>query len=669
MLVLGLSGNFSAEDVDIVPGMLDFVLHDASACLVRDGVTVAAVEEERFNRIKKTTKFPVNAIRGCLEAANVSPQEIDAVGYYFREDFTDQTLNWLYTENPTVSLRFSRDLIRDRLKTEYNWDLPADRIFYTQHHDAHAVGCFVRSGMDEALVLVMDGRGEEDCGSVYRAEPDRLERLHTYSVIVSLGALYQQGIQLLAYRFGDEYKVMGLAPYGNPARYRELFQSLYTLGEKGEYYIHPKMLGVNMVGPTFFDEGFLPRRKGEKLTQEHMDFAAGLQEALETIIMHVLTHWQQQTGLENLCFAGGVAHNSTLNGRILQSGLFREVFIHPASHDSGAAEGAALAASYRLGAEPYRLPRLRTASFGPTLGSTEQIRQRLDSWRDLVEYEQVSDPVETAAGLLADGAVLGWAQGGSEFGPRALGNRSIIADARPAENQTKINAMVKKRESFRPFAPVVTPEAADTYFDLPATKADYDFMSFVIDVREDRRKELGAVTHVDGSARVQIVDPEANEQFYRLVKRFGELTGTPVLLNTSFNNNAEPIVQTTDDVLTCLLTTDLDLLVMDSFLVRRRTDAKPAFDDYVLRFRPVTRLAKRTRLTMQGAREVVHEIYLDYFTGTRAQVSPAVYTLLANVDGKSSLRSLAGAEGISAETRCELFDLWQERYFVLEPPK
>lgn len=306
-----------------------------------------------------------------------------------------------------------------------------------------------------------------------------------------------------------------------------------------------------------------------------MDLAAGLQHKLEEIVLHVLKYWADQTRLSAMCFTGGVAHNSSLNGTILRSGLFDEVFIHPASHDAGAAEGAAIAAAYKLGAAPFEQPRLRSASLGPSLGEPDEIERTLNSWKTMVDYEHLTDVVETAAELLTDGAVLGWAQGCSEFGPRALGNRSIIADARPRENRNKINAMVKKRESFRPFAPVVTPEDAATYFDFPKTRANYDFMSFVIDVREDRREELGAVTHVDGTARVQVIDPATNEQFYRLVRRFGDRTGTPVLLNTSFNNNAEPIVQTVQDVLTTFLTTDLDALVIGDFLVRRRKDDPP----------------------------------------------------------------------------------------------
>jgi predicted NodU family carbamoyl transferase len=665
MLVLGLNGNFSTEDEDLVPGMLEFFFHDASASLVRDGVLIAAVEEERLNRIKKTTKFPINAIRSCLATVNVSPADIDAVGYYFREDHMDMVLNQLYTENPKTLIRYSRQLIEDRLRTEFGWELPGDRLVYIPHHIAHAMSSFVHSGMREALVTVLDGRGEEHSGTIFLAHGERLESLATYPVHKSLGTLYLSATQLLGYKFGDEYKVMGLAPYGNPGRYRENFDSLYSLRDKGDYELTPSIVGPNAVGPSFFDHKFLPRRKGENFTQQHMDFAAGLQEVVEKITLHILGYWAEFTGLTKLCFGGGVAHNSSLNGMILRSGMFDEVFVHPASHDSGAGEGAALAAEHQLSGAVFPRVRLRTAGLGPALGSESEIITKLDAWNALIEVVRPDDIVDRAVKLVAEGAVLGWAHGRSEFGPRALGNRSIVADARPKENQTRINAMVKKRESFRPFAPVVTPEAASVYFEIPAARANYDFMSFVVRVRAERREELGAVTHIDGTARIQIIEPETNERFHRLVARFGEFTGTPVLLNTSFNNNAEPIVQSVEDVLTCFLTTELDYVVIEDFLVRRRPNFLAAIDDLVLRFRPVTKLATRVGFTSSGERIVVHEIFLDYSTGPNCEVSPQVYALLEKMDGVSPLATFGGS--LSDALREELFRLWAERFFTLAP--
>ncbi|HKS47073.1 MAG TPA: carbamoyltransferase C-terminal domain-containing protein [Amycolatopsis sp.] len=668
VLVLGLNGNFSTGDSDLVPLMSEFFFHDASASLVRDGELVAAVEEERLNRIKKTTKFPVNAIRACLDVAGVTPGEIDAVGYYFREKHMDSVLNHLYTEHQRVPVRYSRELIKQRLAEEFGWDLPDEKLVYASHHDAHAMSTYMHSGMREALVVVLDGRGEENSGTVYRAEDGRLEKLADYGVMQSLGVLYLNATQLLGYGFGDEYKVMGLAPYGDPATYRDVFAQLFALRDKGQYDLYPNLTVPNLVSPLFLDHGFLPRRKGEPFTQRHKDFAAGLQEMIETITMHVFGYWADFTGLKRLCFGGGVAHNSSLNGVLLGSGLFGEVFIHPASHDAGAGEGAAWVAMSELGHTAAPGERLRSASLGPALGSAEQVADRLAAWSSVVEIERQDDVVDAAARLLADGSVLGWAQGRSEFGPRALGNRSIIADARPAENQTRINAMVKKRESFRPFAPVVTAEDAKTYFDLSETTAAYEFMSFVVPVRDEYRKALGAVTHVDGTARVQLVDPLSNARFHSLVARFGELSGTPVLLNTSFNNNAEPIVQSVDDVVASFLTTDLDFLVVEDFLVRRRGGSRPDFDALVLGFRPVTRLAERIGDGSAGAVGVSREIYLDYSGGPSAKISEPLHELLGKADGTSTVGALAeSVGGVPDSVRDELYDLWQQRLVNLTP--
>jgi predicted NodU family carbamoyl transferase len=656
MLILGLSGQFSSEDEDLVQGIGNGFFHDAAACLIKDGELVVAVEEERFNRVKKTTKFPINAIRACLATAGVSPSEITAVGHFFKDDYLDEWLQEFYKHHTQLPLRGSRELIMNLLVNALEFDLPDEKLLFTEHHVAHAMSSYIRSGMREALVVVMDARGEKDAITIYHGKDGHLESLATYGIGNSLGMLYQANIRLLGYGLGDEYKVMGLAPYGNPETYRDMFGDILELRDNGNYMLR-----------YMTARGFPPRRKSEDFTQAQKDFAAALQETLEKIAMHVLSYWADQTGLKNLCFVGGVAHNSTLNGIILKSGKFREVFVHPASHDAGSAEGAALAVARQLGASLSGQPRMRSASLGPALGSTAEIEKEIASWSGLIEFEQPTDIVDSAARLLADGAVLGWAQGRSEFGPRALGNRSILADARPSDNKQRINAMVKKREAYRPFAPVVTPEAVSTYFELPETRANYDFMSFVVNVRAARKAELGAVTHIDGSARVQVVDPVSNKRFYDLVRRFGELTGTPVLLNTSFNNNAEPIVQTTQDALTCFLTTELDFLVIEDFLIRRRPGASLAFDDLVPRFRPVTRLIKRIRQTAAGHREVSYRIRLDHAAGATAEISAGLYNLLESADGVQTVRSLAGSGDISPDLRHELYSMWQRRFFTLRP--
>ncbi|GAA3837598.1 carbamoyltransferase [Saccharothrix violaceirubra] len=646
MLTLGISGHF-----DLLPALHRAYMHDAAACLVADGELVAAVEEERFNRIKKTNRFPTGAIRACLDVVGARPSDVDAVGYYFNRDMVELGLRTFQLTAPATPVRTGADLIRDRLRADFDW--APDHLVFTEHHEAHAWSSFARSGMSDALVVVADGRGEHVSTTVYLAGGGGLRELRSYPVRKSLGLFYQDAIGHVGYGFGDEYKVMGLAPYGDPARYRDVFGSLFTLLPDGDYDLTASMPDMNPVAAAFLD--FPARRTGSPVTQEHRDFAAGLQETLEVIALHVLTHWARATGAQRLCFTGGVAHNSSLNGLILRSGLFEEVFVHPSSHDAGAAEGAAIIAARDLGTPHTRVEPLRSASLGPSLGT--DVERELLAWQGIVDVERPADVVAATAELLASGAVVGWARGRSEFGPRSLGNRSILADARPVENRDRINAMVKKREGFRPFAPAVPAEAAATYFDLTATSANHAFMSFVVHVHEDRRAELGAVTHVDGTARVQVVSRDANPDFHRLITAFGDLTGTPVLLNTSFNNNAEPIVQSVDDALTCFLTTDIDVLVVADFLVRRRTFA---VDDLVPAFRPDTRLRRDWR----PGEDVPAEIYLDHSHGPSAPLSPALFDLLNAVDGKSTLAELGE---VTDEVRDGVLDLWQRRLITLRP--
>ncbi|MBW4721746.1 carbamoyltransferase family protein [Saccharothrix obliqua] len=655
MLTLGISGHF-----DLVPDLYRSYMHDAAACLVRDGELVAAVEEERFNRIKKTNRFPSGAIQACLDLAGARTSDVDAIGYYFNHRFTDLGLANFHADVPAQPVRFAREVLHGLLKDRFDWDLPDDRLLFTQHHVAHAWSSYARSGFSDALVVVLDGRGEVVSGTVYQGRDAELHELHTYSVPQSLGLLYQNAIGQVGYGFGDEYKVMGLAPYGNPETYREHFARLYALLDDGEYRLTPSIPDFNPTLWPFQEIGFTPRRAGEEPTQQHKDFAAALQEMLETLAMHVFTHWAHKTGARALCFTGGVAHNSSLNGLILRSGLFEKVFVHPSSHDAGAAEGAAIHAARVLGDRRTRHTRLTTASLGPTPGTPAEVTRDLAAWSGLLDVHRPTDVVAATAELLAEGKVVGWAHGRAEFGPRALGNRSILADPRPVENRDRINAMVKKREGFRPFAPAVAAEAADTYFDLTPTAADHAFMGFVVHVREAHRATLGAVTHVDGTARVQVVSADANPRFHALINRFGELTGVPVLLNTSFNNNAEPIVQTVHDAITTFLTTEIDVLVVEDHLITRRAPTTELLDDLVPKLRPDTRLTQH----WQVGEPPVGEISLAHSAGPRATLTPEVFDLLSKADGETPLSALGP---LTPLTRSTLYTLWQQRFFTLSP--
>jgi carbamoyltransferase len=561
MLCVGISGGFNFVHENVYKFGYGFS-HDGAAALIEDGAVIAAIEEERLNRIKHSNKFPEGALRYCLHRRNASPKDVECFAFYLREDCCNNILSrsYLYHEHEqTNRLVDTRGLLRDRLQQTFQCDIAPERILFVPHHMAHAASAFALSGFEKSLVLAIDGIGDFLSGIVAAGEGPRLQELKRFHMKKSLGALYFSITRLLGYTYFDEYKVMGLAPYGDPSRYRTALRELYDLLPDGDYELRLDGVASSLVSKI------RPRRRGEPIEQEHKDLAASLQEALEEIVLHILSHYNSTAPYRNLCLAGGVAQNCTMNGKILYSGMFDQVFVQPASHDAGCALGAALIASngHASNTAPKRL---RDVYWGNDIGDAATIVAELDRWSGLIAYERPPDIARRSAELLANGAVIGWVQGRSEFGPRALGNRSILADPRPGENKDRINKMIKKREAYRPFAPSILEEDAYEYFDIPPRRGSYSFMSFVVTVREDKRALLGAITHVDGTARLQTVSRDANPRFWTLLNYFKQLTGIPCLLNTSFNNNAEPIVESIENSVVTYLTTGLDYLIVGDFL-------------------------------------------------------------------------------------------------------
>jgi carbamoyltransferase len=679
MHILGFSGGPNAvheQTFGIHPGSM----HDAAAVLLRDGEVIAAIEQERLDRLKHSNKAPLDAIRFCLEAGGIGLGDLDHLAFYGNREYWDRLLAAHFMNNfEQPTLYDARTLLRRLLERELGGALGPGQPSFVSHHLAHAISAVSFSGFDESLVLVVDGQGDDLSGLVLEARGTALRVLRRLPIAKSLGYFYLDVVRYLGFRIFDEYKVMGLAPYGDPGRFRHLFQSFYSLEADGDYTI--------ALDTERLFAACMPRREAEPIGAVHQDLAAALQEALETIVLHLLRHFRQATGLANLCLAGGVAHNCTLNGKLLYSGLFDQVFVQPASHDAGCALGAALWLHHGGGdcgdagdagdgdgaavAAGRGRPRpLDHVYWGSELGTPAEIERRLERWRPLVEIEQVADPAGAAAELIAAGQVLGWAQGRSEFGPRALGNRSIVADPRPPENKDLINAMVKKREAFRPFAPSVVEERAGEFFELPPGGERLPFMVFTVRVRPERRAELGAVTHVDGSARIQTVSRAANQRFWRLLHAVGERTGVPIVLNTSFNNHAEPIVDSVDDALVCYLTTRLDTLVVGDYLVRRRRLDWQAHLALVPSLPRFVELRRARRFTPEGGWADVYECGRN--TAPRAwPLSPGLFELLARADGRRGLDELAAAAttaGNDAEALVgELLDLWSNRLVRLLP--
>ncbi|MFL6335660.1 MAG: carbamoyltransferase [Pyrinomonadaceae bacterium] len=639
MLVLGLSGGFGLPGERFIPNLPVWFFHDSAACLVRDGHVLTAVEEERVNRIKHTNMLPAGAAGECLKISGVSPAAIDLIAYFFREEYADNELDLQYIQHPELPLRHARELLSERLSEFFGITVPLEKLRFVRHHQCHATAAFFHSGFEASLIAILDGNGEDESISIYSTDGKEMTLSATYPTEKSLGHFYSSSIELLGYSLFDEYKVMGLAPYGDPAVYRDQFRSLYSLGAGGDYE-----LNVERVRSHFLRRRFVPRRRGQPFDESHANFAAALQETLEVIAGHVISFWARETGQQNLCLAGGVANNSRLNGLLARNGPFERIFVHPGVHDGGSAVGAALEVSRIEAPSNFKPKALRSAYWGSDLGTPAQQEALLTRWSDFFEFRRCADAPAEAARLIADGAVLGWAQGRMEFGPRALGNRSILADPRPIENRDRINAAVKKREGYRPFAPAVVAEEAHRYFELPPTVSEFPFMSITVPVQPDKRELLGAVTHVDGSARIQTVSRDQNPRFWRLIERFGQITGVAVVLNTSFNTSVEPIVRTAGEALLCFLTTDLDYLFIDDWVVRRRRFGEDKLLELVPALNVNVELSE-SRLAMPfPGDDVGRKIAFTYSKGRSMPLSAEMYHALKNADGRKSFRDCLGGD-------------------------
>lgn len=654
MLILGFYGGPSTEFETDSPTQT----HDGAAVLLKDGEVVAAIEEERLNRIKHSYAAPLRAARFVMEQAGVGLADIDRIAIPFQAGSADRLLRRLYLADPSASHPLDvADALRAQWRRHLGADVPREKIRFVPHHIAHATATFEMSGFDQALVMTIDGQGDTESGLTLKGSAAGLELLHRVPIAESLGHFYMQAIGFLGYRLFDEYKVMGLAPYGDPERFRAPFEAMCELLPQGQWRLHMHLLDGMYAQ-------LMPRRKGDPIEQIHKDFAAALQQTLERAVFHALTHFRETTGLSKLCLGGGVAHNCTMNGNILRSGLFEQVFVHPAAHDGGNALGAAL--SVHRDEAQHRPQRLRNVYWGSPLGEAASVESRLRAWSDFVDIAPSADVEETAAELIAAGKVIGWVQGRSEFGPRALGNRSILADPRPAEYKGLINKMVKTRESFRPFAPAVLEEHAAEYFELPAGATQFPFMTFVLNVQPDKRELLGAVTHVDGTARVQTVSRSESPRFWRVIDAFRRRTGVPVLLNTSFNNNVEPIVDSIEDAVACFLTTGLQALVVGDFVLTKKDGAPraalvPELPNHV-------RLHERRQREADGEVRDLFELRRAVWNGEACKSLPGPIFGLLKRAGEAPIAELAREAGLPLEQVMPVMEeLWAERCLVMRP--
>lgn len=600
--------------------------HDSAAALVEDGHIVAAAQEERFTRKKHDARFPRHAVAYCLEAAGITLDQIDRVAFYDKPFLKFERLletYMVFAPKGFTSFRmaiplwlkeklFQKQLLRDEMRKfapDFDWKT---KLLFGEHHQSHAASAFFPSPFEEAVVLTMDGVGEWATSSIGIGRGNRLEMIKELHFPHSLGLLYSSFTYYTGFKVNSgEYKVMGLAPYGEPRYVQTILDTLIDLKSDGSFLLDQSYFdyctGLKMTNDRF-DKllGGPARKPDELLTQRHMDLAASIQAVTEEIVLRMTRSIAEETKAKNLCLAGGVALNCVANGKVLRDGRFERIWIQPAAGDAGGALGAALAAYYvhfgQKRAIDNRLDAMAGAYLGPAFDDDESAR-RLQAagarFVRLADDELLSRTVDD----LAAGKALGWFQGRMEFGPRALGNRSILADPRSEKMQSALNLKIKYRESFRPFAPAVLREDVSGWFEIDS---DSPYMLLVADVVKSRRRamseaenalfgidklnvprsEIPAVTHVDYSARVQTVHAETNPRFHKLISTFKERTGCPVLVNTSFNVSGEPIVYTPEDAFRCFMGSELDSLAVGNLYLVKSAQNPALKIDYKDSFEP-----------------------------------------------------------------------------------
>lgn len=587
--------------------------HDSAAAIIKDGEIIAAAQEERFSRKKHDAGFPANAIAYCLKEAGVSIDDLSSVVFYDKPLLKfERLLETYYAFAPKgiasflmampVWLHeklFLKKVIRDGLKKIGEYDKKKLTLLFPEHHLSHAASAFYPSPFQEAAILTIDGVGEWATTTISKGSGNKIEILKQLNFPNSVGLLYSAFTYYLGFKVNSgEYKLMGLAPYGDASslqtkEFIETIKSkLVTIYDDGSLLLHQQYfnyaVGLRMVKDSSFKKlfGFARREAEEELKQDHCNLAFAIQAVTEEIYLKLATHAKELTGCKNICLSGGVALNCVANGKLQNAKIFENLFIQPASGDAGGSIGAALAA-YHIYFEKQRMVGvtdcMKGSYLGPSFTSTE-IEIDLKVYNAISKnYAENNELNAVVAKLLNEGNVIGWFQGRMEFGPRALGNRSILADARNPEMQRKLNLKIKYREGFRPFAPAVLAEDAPIYFDLLSSSP---YMLLVQSVKKElqnplpenykqlsineqlyfKRGNLPAITHVDFSARIQTVHKETNATFYNLLQSFKQLTGCAVLINTSFNVRNEPVVCTPAEAYQCFMRTEMDFLVIENFV-------------------------------------------------------------------------------------------------------
>lgn len=566
------------KEREIILGLTS-AIHDTSAALVIDGRIIVASEEERFSREKHSGKFPINAINFCLkQAAIVDINEIDEIAI---------GMDWMERAKARFELRFNKDCpklskqalkqsmadvqraidVEEILRKQFNYK---GKINFYDHYDCHASACYFPSPFNNAAILILDGAGERASARIYHAKENKLEKIFQLDYPNSIGRFYGWVTNYLGFCIdSDEGKVMGLSSYGDESLVEKM-REVVEIKNDGTYKLNLNFFAFVNDNTKGFSDKFIElfgpgREKDQEITQHHKNIAKAAQVILEEAMLNMAKLAKQLTAEENLCLGGGVALNSVANGKIVESKLFKDIYVYPASGDNGTGLGAALY-RYHLHLDKKIFYKENQSPYTGYESMEKEILNAIKKYK--LSYEKSNDIAKEIANLLAnENKIIGHFSGKAEFGPRALGNRSILADPRNAENKDLVNKKIKFREGFRPFAPAVLEECADDYFDMHEVKSPYMILAF--EARKDKKALIPAVVHVDGTARVQTINREQNERYWGIINEFYKITGVPVILNTSFNRAGEPIVNTPEEAIETFLGSALDVLVLGDYVIKK----------------------------------------------------------------------------------------------------
>ncbi|NTG05517.1 carbamoyltransferase C-terminal domain-containing protein [Rhizobium rhizogenes] len=659
-LTLGLCGGLDPVHERVLDTPSNYTF-DGAAALLADGVVVAAVEEERVNRIKHSSKLPVQSIKNCLSARGVQLTDIDRIAYYTDEASANSLLTRFRLLKPAlVPKTDARTLFAQLLSREFNCQVDPSRLRFFEHRLTHAMPAMAQSGYDKSLVYVIDNAGGVFLGSRDDKGKIDLAPIMMTAPEISIQRLFHAIFPFLGLDLFDEYRAMALAAHGDPFVFSDIVGSFYELLPEGRYRFHlervAKLIGV-----------VEPRAANADFAQVHRDLASSLQRVIEDIALHVLKHHRHATGIDRVCLAGGMAENSTMSAALIYSGLFQEVFVHPAAYDAGCALGAALLAAQDL--TPLPDQRVQKVGWGTPIETGPEIESYLKHWHGFVDIRQPTDIAQAVADELANGHVVGWAQGRAEFGSHALGQRTALADPRSPELSTRLLNALHRSTAYRPFSLAIMEEHADELFDLPQGVDQFRFAAVAARARESARALIPAAIQVDGMVRLQCVAREALPEFWTLLRSFYEKTGVPALLTASLNTEVEPTADSLEDTVVTFVTSGLDAMAVGPMMVTRSV---PSWEERLslrAEIPPYVQVV-RTRRGGPISGAIRHELRTAFDPPRLQAISPALGEMLVSSDG---VQSLAGAfEAFDHLTQLELTSeieaLWSQRFVRLIPP-